>query len=177
MESATQAPIVDAPEAKKGKPFALIGIVVLGLALGTGAGLFVVGPRLTKRAAAPIAVAAGEKATGEGAAKGEAKGEAGPSTLHVVDNLVLNPAGTGGTRFLMVNATIEVKDAGAVAILKEKDTEVRDVLLTLLGRKTVDELTRTDFRDSLKKEIIVALSPMLPKGSLKRVFFPQFVIQ
>ncbi|CAN5238478.1 N/A [soil metagenome] len=175
MESAIQAPTTEAPETPKGKPFALIGVIALGLAIGAGAGLYVVGPKFSKP---PAAAASSEKHGGTTAGSEKAgTGESEPKTMHVVDNLVLNPAGSGGTRFLMVNATFEVKDAAALELMKTHDAEVRDILLAELGHKTVEELTDTAARDALKKEMLLSLSPLFPAGSLKRVFFPQFVIQ
>ena len=179
MESEVRNPALDArPDAPKGKSFALIGVVALGLAVGIGAGWYVVGPKLAKHPAAQAPAVAGEKNAGDMAAgeKGD-KGEPAPKMMQVVDNLVLNPAGTGGTRFLMVNATFEVRDAATLELMRVRDAEVRDILLTSLQRKTVEELADPASREQLKVELLHALTPLFPAGALKRVFFPQFVIQ
>lgn len=159
---------------------ALYGVIVVGLAIGAGVGLFIVGPSFAKRAGAqPPAAAVAQHGAKEGAKEsaGKTEGSGEAKTLHVVDNLVLNPAGSGGTRFLMVNATFDVKDAATLELMKSRDAEVRDVLLALLGSKTVDQLTDISARDVLKKEMIAALTPLFPAGAIHRVYFPQFVIQ
>ena len=123
MESATEAS--ETPEAPKGKPIALYGAIVVGLAIGAGVGLYVVGPTFIKRASAqtPAAATAEHSAPKSGH---DGKPEATEAkTLHVVDNLVLNPAGSGGTRFLMVNATFDVQDAATLEAMKSRDAEVR----------------------------------------------------
>ena len=153
----------EAPAASKGNRSVLI-LALAGVAAGAAAGLFGVGPVLAKRKdAAPVAAKHEEKPT--------------TSIDHAIENLVLNPAGSGGTRFLMVTATFELKDAAAEEFMKAHEAEIRDRLLALLGRRTVEELTEIDARERLKKEVLDVISPLFPKGAVEKVFFPQFVIQ
>lgn len=148
--------------APKGKR-TVIMLAVAGILAGGAAGFLGVGPVLAKRrTAAPPA-----KHTEEQNA----------AIVHPIENLVLNPAGSGGTRFLMVTATFELKDGGADQAMKDHDAEVRDHILALLGKKTIDQLTDISQRETIKKEVLDAVAPLLPKGAIKQVFFPQFVIQ
>jgi flagellar FliL protein len=159
-----QAPTVaaEATPPKKGRGVLILAIA--GIAAGAAAGLFGVGPILAKRkAASHAAPKAIEPMTA--------------SVTHAIDNIVLNPAGSGGTRFLMVTATFELKDGATEQLMKEHDPEIRDRLLALLGKKTVDDLTEPTLRESIKKEVLDAVSPLFPKGAVLKVFFPQFVIQ
>src|SRR5213079_532985 len=90
---------------------------------------------------------------------------------HSIENLVLNPAGSGGTRFLMVTATFELKDGGTLQAMKDHEAEVRDHILGLLGKKTVEELSDIAQRDRIKKEVLEVVQPLFPKGSVLKVFF------
>jgi flagellar FliL protein len=155
-----------APAPAKGK---VMMMAVGGLVVGLAAGFLGVGPVLAKnKAAAPAKVEAkSDKADGE-----KAGGSPWP-----IENLVLNPAGSNGTRFLMVNATFELKDEAAKEAAKDKEAEVRDIILALLGKKSIDQLTDISQRDQIKKEVLAAVAPLFPKGIVTKVFFPQFVIQ
>lgn len=180
------------PARKAPKGAVLIGVLVGGLAVGVGAGLFALGPMVAKSSGYVVTAdtthAEGEEG-GEGehgaAAGGEHGGKegeaAGASNLHLIDNLVLNPAGSGGTRFLMVAAAIEFKEAALVDAFKARDAEVRDIVLRVMGAKTVDQLSDMGMRDSLRKELGDSLSGLVPKAqrkqAIRRVYFPQFVIQ
>ena len=191
-----------APAKKAPKGVILIGALVGGLVVGAAAGLFAVGPIVAKRAgyvAKPAAAhaegeegaegetAEGETASGEHAAAaggehGGKDGEGAPtSNLHLIDNLVLNPAGSGGTRFLMVAAAVEFKDAKMIDAFKARDAEVRDIVLRVMGAKTVEQLSDMAMRDSLRQEVSDSLTSLVPKAqrkkAIRRVFFPQFVIQ
>lgn len=138
-----------------------------GLVIGLAGGYLGVGPVLAKnRAAAPAKV--------EHAAEGH--GEGGGASWPI-ENLVLNPAGSNGTRFLMVAATFEMKDEAAKEAAKDKEAEARDVILALLGKKSIDELADISQREAIKKEVLAAVAPLFPKGTVTKVFFPQFVIQ
>lgn len=158
-----QAPAADEAAAPpKGKRTVLI-LALAGVAAGSAAGLFGLGPVLAKRrAAAPAKKVDETPAT---------------SVTHQVDNLVLNPAGSNGTRFLMVTATFELKDGGTDQMMKDREAEVRDHILGLLGKLTIDELTDISRRDEIKKEVLASVDSLFPKGAVLKVFFPQFVIQ
>jgi flagellar protein FliL len=164
-EAIEQAPADEeeaaAPKAGGGKRN-LVLLAVAGLIAGSAVGLFGVGPVLAKRKSAAPATKVEEPRS---------------AVTHALENLVLNPAGSSGTRFLMVTAAFELKDAGTEQIMKDHEAEVRDRILALLGKKTVEELTEPGERDAIKKQVLDAVIPIFPKGTVLRVFFPQFVIQ
>ena len=183
-EDIADAPATDGVDAApKKKAIPLLAVIAVGLIVGGGGGLFVAGPLIAKKLTSRSTAAVADSAThGEGAKEGKdgkegKEGKEATKTMHVVDNLVLNPAQSGGTRFLMVTATFELKDGAAEEAMKSRDAEVRDALLALLGRKTVDQLTDISVRDQIKSEVIASVATLFPKGSVKRVYFPQFVIQ
>ena len=97
--------------------------------------------------------------------------------MYTIDNLVLNPAGSGGTRFLLLSIAFEMKDAGALEAIKARDAELRDAVLVTLGSKTVEQLSDMVSRDSLKVELRTATAKTLHTRGVRRVYFPQFVIQ
>jgi flagellar FliL protein len=153
-----------APAPAKGK---VMMMAVGGLVIGLAAGFLGVGPVLAKnKAATPAKVEH----------KAEGHGEGG-TAVWPIENLVLNPAGSNGTRFLMVNATFEMKDEAAKEAAKDREAEARDVILALLGKKPIEVLSDINQREQIKKEVLAAVAPLFPKGVVTKVFFPQFVIQ
>jgi flagellar protein FliL len=164
-EAIEQAPdsTADAGTSAKGGRMVLI-LALVGVVAGLAVGFFGVGPILARRKAATHAVP-----------KKEEKVET--AVNHAIENIVLNPAGSGGAHFLMVTATFELRDAGAEEFMKTHEAEIRDRLLALFGKRTVEELTEISAREALKKEVLADIAPLFPKGSVQKVFFPQFVIQ
>ena len=96
--------------------------------------------------------------------------------IHMIDNLVVNPAGAG-TRFLIASIALAPGSASSVDELAARDIEVRDVLLRLLGSKTVDELSDIEQRDALAQQMIDRLTDKLGANVIARIYMPQFFIQ
>jgi len=142
--------------------------MVAGMIVGGGVGAFVVGPAL----AGPSAAGSHEE-TVEGG-----HGEAAPEFLsHLVEGLIVNPAGTGGTRLLLISVALVVDSEETATEAEDRDPEVRDALLGVLGRKTVDELTDTTRRDALKEELLAAVQGLGFGDRILRIHIPQFVVQ
>ena len=158
-----------APQAKRS--YLTAAVIGAGLLGGGGFGALVGGPLLVKRLHAPAAAAATAPA-----AEGKAQP---PSTDSVVlmDNLVLNPAGSGGLRFLLVTVGLDVSTTANAAALKLRDAEVRDVLLRIFSARRVEELADIGLREPLKREIATAIDAILASKAVKNVYFPQYVIQ
>ncbi len=94
-----------------------------------------------------------------------------------LQGFIINPAGTDGTRYLMINLGLESADGGVLEELKEKEVVVRDTVLKLLGQRTVEELADISLRTQLKQELREAVNGVLRKGKIDRVYFTQYVLQ
>jgi flagellar FliL protein len=90
---------------------------------------------------------------------------------------VLNPAESGGTRFLLLTIAFELTNQATHDAMKARDAELRDQILATIGNKTVDQLSNVAARDSLKGELRDVASKLFKKKAVRRVYFPQFVIQ
>ncbi|MHB1310449.1 MAG: flagellar basal body-associated FliL family protein [Gemmatimonadaceae bacterium] len=166
------------PKAKRSYLTALV--IGVGLIGGGGFGTFVGGPMLARRISGQTAGAVTGK---DGAAVhsspgDEAHGKPGPESAVVLfDNLVLNPSGSGGLRFLLVTVGLRLSNSASVATIKASDAEVRDVLLRVFGDRRVEELADIGQRERLKGAIKTAVDSLLSAGTVSGVYFPQFVIQ
>ena len=96
---------------------------------------------------------------------------------YAVENLVLNPAGSGGTRYLVLSVSFSVRDSATVTKMKDRDAELRDILLKVLGDKTVPQLADMAARPALKAEVRAHAGRLFGEKTITDVFFPQFVIQ
>lgn len=197
------SPAPDQPSAEEGKKRKLPAFVpvvlaiVGGIAAGGAAGAFFVGPALAEGIAPKSAMTASAKGEhGDGAAgddesadeEGEGEDEKGgkegaegaaAKPVYTIDNLVLNPAQSGGTRFLLLTLAFELKDDATLEEMKTRDAELRDAVLMTVGAKSVEYLSNMTVRDSLKSELKTAAGKLFPKkkNAIRRIYFPQFVIQ
>lgn len=130
-----------------------------------------------EKPAASSAKGHGEKSESKESEGGEG-GEAGAEpNIYIVKDLILNPAGTNGTRFLLTTVGFEVSNAEAKKELEAKDVQVRDALNTVLSAKTLGSLSVPEKRDSLREEISEKVGKLLHSGELTSVYFSKFIIQ
>ncbi|MEI7907191.1 MAG: flagellar basal body-associated FliL family protein [Bacteroidota bacterium] len=95
----------------------------------------------------------------------------------VIKDIIVNPAGTNGTRFLLTTVGLEIPSAELKAELETKEVQTRDILNTILTSKGLDELTAPQFKEQLRKEILEKLNSKLTKGKIKNIYFSKFIIQ
>ena len=156
----------------------VIASLVGGLVIGGLGGSFALGPMLAKKFAAPKSAEAATTDEKEEKSDGEHGEKKAGATVHMMENLVLNPSGSNGTRFLMAAVAAEVKDEKVKEEMTGRDAELRDAALRILGVRTVEQLADMTLRETLKKELVDSLNARLAsKTAVKRIYFPQFVIQ
>lgn len=161
---------------KRGRMGVMIALVAASV-IGAGGGVALVGPAVAHRLSAPAGEEKGGHGKDDGHGGGGGHGEAGEGQSFTVENLVLNPAETKGTRFLMATVVASMDSEGAAAGLKAREPEVRDRLMAVLGSKTVDQLSDVALRESLKAEIVAALEQIAEPAKVEAVYLPTFVIQ
>jgi flagellar FliL protein len=98
-------------------------------------------------------------------------------SIFVVKDIIVNPAGTNGTRFLLTTVGFEINGVDREKDVEKKEVQVRDVLNTVLTSKGLDDLVRPEQREALRKEILQKVAEMLPAGTLSNVYFSKFIIQ
>jgi len=122
------------------------------------------------------AKAAESKEEGKGK-ETEASGEGGAQSMFVVKDMIVNPAGTNGTRFLLTTVGFEVSNAEGKKELENKEVQVRDALNTVLTSKGLEELIDVKLREDLRAEISQKVGEIMKSGNLTNVYFSKFIIQ
>jgi len=98
-------------------------------------------------------------------------------SIFVIKDIIVNPAGTNGTRFLLTTIGLEVTTPEAEKDLEKKEVQVRDVLNSVLTSKGLDELVNVEQREALRAEIFQKVGELVKPGSLANVYFSKFIIQ
>lgn len=184
-EAAAKPPDSPAGAAAKAGPALplLASAAAGGLVIGAVCGMFLLGPMVRPKPTAAPAASHGEESEdhgeegGHGASSG-AHGEGGghKSTVFRLDNIIVNPAGSQGARFLMASVAVEVPDSKMEEKLRGKEVQVRDAVISILESHSLQQLTLPGARDSLRARITETIVPMAGSRKIK-VYLPQFVIQ
>jgi flagellar basal body-associated protein FliL len=162
----------------------MIALAVIALLAGVGGSLVAHMNYgwLEERVTAMRATSANGASTGDAAAEG-ANGTASNATptdfgsFYEVDNMIVNPAKSQGSRYLMVNVGFESDVEEVLTELENKEVVVRDRVIKLLGEFTVPELSNIDQRPFLKDTLRTSVNQVLQKGSVRRLYFTQYVLQ
>jgi len=97
--------------------------------------------------------------------------------MYVVKDLIVNPAGTNGTRYLLTTVGFSTSTPQGVTELEKKDIQLRDALNTILNSKALSDLVDVSQRESLRVEISRKVAPLVSTGTLSNVYFSKFIIQ
>lgn len=166
--SGGKSPILSRKMLMIGLPVFLVQLVVVVLVLK----MFV----FTSSGSAPTGAQAASK--GDEHSKAGERGEgSGAGAIFVVKDVIVNPAGTNGTRFLLTTVGFEVNSPEVQKELEAKEVQVRDILNTILTSKGLDELVDPGQREALRTEISERVNGALRSGSLSSVYFSKFIIQ
>jgi flagellar FliL protein len=111
-------------------------------------------------------------------AKSGGHGEEAPTALvYAIKDIVVNPAGTGGTRFLSVSFGFELDSPDLTAAFEERELAVRDALITILSSKTVAQLTDPKEKEIARYQIKKRLEQLLSTNEITGVYYTDFVLQ
>ncbi len=168
-----QAEEGEAPRKKAGMILPIL-LAVLASGIGGTLGMTALGPAVGGWMAANASEDGGKKKKG---GHGGGHGGGAAATLHLLENLVVNPAESEGMRYLLISVAIEPQDPDLVEDIAAQDVAIRHVLLTFLGSKTVPELADIGERDALVEEMETLLAHELGEEMIHRIYLPQYVIQ
>jgi flagellar protein FliL len=185
-EAKGAAPEAAASEKKSGGFMKMIIVfAVVQIVLAAGAFFVVKMVFLPKIQASPAATAE-EKKT-------EVKVEEKPKEIVLIENLIVNPAGTNGTRYLSTSIGLEVEKevpaegekaegegegkGGDGGRMKQLTPVIRDILIAILSSRTLEELGSIEGKEAVRKEILEKVQLALGEIKLSRVYFVDYVLQ
>jgi flagellar FliL protein len=147
---------------------------------------YVLLPRLAaKLAAAPVEVASPEMAATEGSS-GESKGDGkkgkgekeGASANFEYTNLVVNLAGTMGTRYLKTSFIVTgVNGAPTKTVFEGQKAKLTDITLNVLSSLSLADLEEPGSKNVLREKLVATYNQALGKRTVDQVYFSDFVIQ
>jgi flagellar FliL protein len=171
----------DKPAAKGPNKMLLFGGIGLGaVVIGVALALFVLRPMMAGsddgQDGAPKHETAQKSESHKSSGHGD-KGEGAGSLVYAVKDIVVNPAGTGGTRFLSVSLGFELGSDAAAWKFEEREPLVRDALITILSSKTVAQLTDAKQKEITRYQIKKRLEQLLETDQIAGVYYTDFVLQ
>lgn len=144
---------------------------------------FLLLPRLQKKVASTIseehAVAPTEGASSHGA-KGKAKeGKEGKDMApnYEFQNVVVNLAGSMGTRYLKTSFLVTGADPNIRSVFEGAKPRLTDVTLNVLSSLTLADLEEAGAKNVIREKLVGAYNQALGRKVAEQVYFSDFVIQ
>jgi flagellar FliL protein len=106
-----------------------------------------------------------------------ARGPESVGTMFQVKDIVINPSGTNGTRYLCTTVAFEIRNPLVEQEATAREAQVRDLLIEILSRRSVAELSSLEMRDNIRDEIENSVNNLLTSGDVDGVYFSNFVLQ
>lgn len=158
----------------------LLGAIVLMPALAYAVTNYILLPNMQKGLGlAPSASASSASAgAGHGAASAAAHDSAaGPKDQVPLSKLLVNVAGTMGSRFLMTSFTLVSTSAGFSAEVAKHEAQLRDTACGILSTKTIPDLEKPGARNIIRSELLSAFNGVLGGALVEEIYFTDFAIQ
>jgi flagellar FliL protein len=127
--------------------------------------------------AEPVKVEKHEAAPAEKAESGEGGEHVGGSEFFTIESIVVNPAETQGTRYLSCSVSFEVGSKEDVKAFEEKSVRIKDLLITILSSKTVEELADIKLRNDMRRQILTVVNRFTQPAQATAVYLTDFVLQ
>ncbi len=105
------------------------------------------------------------------------KGAESTTLIYAIADIIVNPAGTGGSRYLSVSFGFELESASLAAEFEEREPMVRDALITILSAKSVSQLTDPKQKEIVRYQIKKRVSQLMETDELAAVYYTDFVLQ
>ncbi|MEO6006192.1 MAG: flagellar basal body-associated FliL family protein [Opitutus sp.] len=179
--AATPASAAPAPGGLKAWLPALVTILVAP-ACTWAVSQFVLIPQLQKKLSAPPsaehASAEPVKSEGHGGKEGkEGKEGSESSPNYEFQNLVVNLAGTMGTRYLKTTFLVTGAEPNIKSVFESNKPRLTDVTLNVLSSLSLADLEEPGAKNVLREKLVAAYNQALGRKVAEQVYFSDFVVQ
>ena len=149
----------------------LIANIILMPAIAWALATFVLIPKIKGGAGSPAAV---QDEHGGGA---HASASGTKITVPLGGKVLVNVAGTAGTRYLVANISLVSKRPELKAQIEEADPQLRDAAASILAIKTISDLEKPGMRNIIRAELIAAFNDILGKEAITDIYLTEFAVQ
>ena len=101
------------------------------------------------------------------------------TVIYPLKSFVVNLLSRNGTtkNYLKVTMEIELSREEYVLEIEKQKAKLRDAVLMLLSSKTLKDISTVEGKLQLKQELLLRMNIILGQGTIKKIYFSEFVVQ
>lgn len=97
--------------------------------------------------------------------------------MYPLDLFTVNLLSESGRRYLKVELNLEIEGEELAHELDTKKPLLRDIIISILSSKSLEEISTVKGKDTLKEQIVSEINTRIKDGKIKNVYFVDFVVQ
>lgn len=97
--------------------------------------------------------------------------------FYSIEDVIINPAGSNGERYLILSVEFEVDSNSEISMLEKNNPQIIDNLNVILSSKTAGELISIESRNQIKQEIGMMVNETLNQKVVRNLFITKYVLQ
>jgi flagellar FliL protein len=94
-----------------------------------------------------------------------------------INKLLVNVAGTMGSRYLLVSISLVSSDPAFQQKMTDNDAALRDAASSTLSSKTLADLEKPDERNLIRTELLTSFNNILGSDEVSELYLTEFAIQ
>lgn len=97
--------------------------------------------------------------------------------VYKMDELIVNPAGTNGQRYLVVEISMELEHSDHIELINQNIQRIKHNMNESLSSRTVNQLVRFEERELLRRELAVIVNREIGEHSVRNLYYTKYVMQ
>ena len=156
----------------------LIATVIVMPLLAYATTAFVLVPRLQKAVSPAQSDAKDDSGKGgEGQGSKEAHDGTGKVRVPLSKNIMVNVAGSQGTRYIVAGLTLVGTGSDFEGKIKRADDQIRDLASNILCAKSISDLEKPGARNLIRNEMLSVFNTALGNGVVQEIYLTDFAVQ
>lgn len=99
------------------------------------------------------------------------------STYYKLKDIVINPAGSNGFRYLIFSLTVVLNNENALNTLEGHNAEAKERINRIMEGYTTEQLSSLKNRGDIKKRLGMVINNITDKKSVRNLFFTKYILQ
>lgn len=97
--------------------------------------------------------------------------------VYKMEELIVNPSGSQGQRFLVVEITIELMNEELIEQMERNSQKIKHNMNEALSARTVEELLQFSEREKLRYELTYIVNNEIGEDSVRNLYYTKYVMQ